>query len=81
MKRNITVSIDARLLKRARVYAAERGLSISGLLAEELRAMVERQSEYATARKTALAQLETGFPMGGEQLPNREGLYDRNGLR
>jgi antitoxin component of RelBE/YafQ-DinJ toxin-antitoxin module len=39
-KQNITVAIDGALLKRARAVAARRGLSVSALLADELRAIV-----------------------------------------
>lgn len=81
MRRNITVSIDAQLLKRARAHAAQRGVSISGMLAQELRALLDRESEYESARKAALAQLDEGFSMGGSRLPKREALYDRKGLR
>jgi len=45
LKQSITLTIEQRLLKRARGIAAERGTSVSGLLAQELANLVDRQEE------------------------------------
>ena len=42
MKQNITLALDKLLLKRVRAYAAARGVSVSGMLSEELLQIVER---------------------------------------
>jgi hypothetical protein len=81
MKQNITLAIDKPLLKRARAIAAQRGTSVSGLMAQELNKLVNREEEYEQARARALAHLETPHPMGGKGIPNREALHDRKGLR
>jgi hypothetical protein len=81
MKQNITLAIDRQLLKRARAVAAQRGTSISGLLAAELEKLVNNDSEYQQARARALARLASGFHLGGGKMPSREELHDREGLR
>lgn len=81
MKQNITLAIDRQLLKRARAVAAQRGTSISGLLAAELEKLVNNESEYQQARARALARLASGFHLGGGKMPSREELHDRQGLR
>ena len=55
LKRNITVAIDAALLKQARGVAARRGSSVSALLADELRELVASETEYAAAERKARA--------------------------
>jgi hypothetical protein len=81
VKQNITLAIDKPLLKRAKAIAAERGTSISGLLAQELSGLVEREAAYAQARTKALVHLENPYSLGGAGIPNREALHDRQGLR
>ena len=81
MKQNITLAIDKQLLKRARAYAAQRGSSVSAMLADELRGMVERETAYERAKAGALALLESPWALGGVRTWNREELYDRKGLR
>jgi len=81
MKQNITLAIDQRLLKLARAIAAQRGTSISGLLAHELTRLVDRQTAYTQAKSKALAYLRKPFHLGGTGIPDREALHDRKGLR
>jgi hypothetical protein len=81
MKQNITLAVDKRLLRRAREFAAQRGTSISGMLADELRKIVDRESAYEQAKKKALAQLESPVHLGSARIANREALHDRKSLR
>ena len=81
MKRNITLAIDKQLLKRARACAPQRGSSVSSMLADGLRAMVERETAYEHAKAGALALLESLWALGGARSGNREDLHDRKGLR
>ena len=57
MKQNITISVEKSLLRKARALAAQRGASISAMLAQELLRIADRESEYALARRRALARL------------------------
>ena len=80
MKQNITLAIDKPLLKRARAIAAQRGTSVSGLLAQELGRLVDREAAYVQARTKALAYLENPFHLDGTGIPSREVLHDRQSL-
>lgn len=79
-KQNITVAIDSALLKKARAIAARRGLSVSALLADELRELVAEDIQYSTARKRALALLATPLRLGGAPL-KRDELHERSRIR
>jgi hypothetical protein len=80
-KHNITLAIDGTLLKRARAVAARRGLSVSALLAEELRVLVAEDREYESARRRAAAMLDDGLPLGGVRMTDRGALHDRHRVR
>lgn len=81
MKQNITLALDKPLLQRARVAAARGGLSVSALLAKELRDVIERDEAYEQAKMRALAMLNTPAPLGDACIRSREALHDRKGLR
>ena len=81
MRQNITVAIDKQLLKRARAFAAQRGTSISAMLADELQKAIARETAYQQAQAKALAQLIAPFRLGGGKMPAREALHDRQNLR
>lgn len=81
MKQNITLAIDKQLLRRARTVAVQRGTSVSGMLADELRKIVASETAYQQARAKALAQLSSPFQMGGGKMVSREALHDRENLR
>ena len=81
MKQNIALALDKQVVKKARVLAAQRGTTVSAMLAEELRRMVEEGASYEQAKVKALAQLSFPFRLGGEKVTDRESLHDRHGLR
>lgn len=80
-KQNITLSVEQRLLKRARAAAAHRGLSVSAYLAIELEAAAKRDEAYERAKAAALAFLDSPFSLGGREKFDREASHDRQGLR
>jgi hypothetical protein len=81
MKQNITLALDKQVLKKARAYAMRRGTSVSAMLAEKLRSMVEAETVYQTGKARALAQLSAPFRLGGAKITSREALHDRQGFR
>jgi len=81
VKQNITLAIDRQLLRQVRALAAHRGSSISAMLAEQLRQMMERETAYRQAQTKALAYLDSPFRLGGAGITSREALHDRQGLR
>jgi hypothetical protein len=77
MKQNITLSIDKELIKNVRIIAAHRQTSISRMLSEELKKLVEVSNQYETAKKKALHYINQGFHLGGEITVSREELHER----
>ena len=76
-KQNVTVSLSRDTLQKARVLAARRSTSISGLLAGQIETLIGEDEAYERARRHALAALEKGFHMGGGPLPSRDKLHER----
>lgn len=79
-KHNITLAIEPGLLKKARALAARRGRSVSALLADELRELVDEDSGYIAARKRALALLSSPLSLGAIPI-RREELHERRRIR
>jgi hypothetical protein len=77
MKANITLKLDAALLREAKVLAAEEGTSISALLAGQLEEIVRERKSYDRARKRALARLEEGLDMHWTPPRSRDELHER----
>lgn len=79
-KQNITLAVEPALLRKARALAARKGRSVSALLADELRHLVEEDAGYSAARRRALSLLERPLSLGGKPL-SREELHERRRLR
>jgi len=77
MKQNITLSVDKNLIKKGKVIAAQKDTSVSKMLSEQLRQMVEDNEQYETAMRSALQTLKKGYHLGGKITWKREDLYDR----
>jgi hypothetical protein len=77
MKTNITLKIDADLLREARILAAMEGSSISALLAAKLEQTVREQKGYSQARRSALARLRKGFDLKWTPPGSRDELHER----
>jgi hypothetical protein len=76
-KTNVTLKIEADLLKQARILAAEQGTSISALLASRLEQEVRERKGYHQARRRALARLRTGFDLHWTPPRSRDELHER----
>lgn len=81
MKQNITLALDREILLAARVFAAKQGISVSAMLAEELREKIGTANRYEHAKQIALAMLEQSWSLGGQGIKDREMLHDRTSLR
>jgi hypothetical protein len=77
MKTNVTLKLDADLLKEARVVAAEEGRSISGLLTDRLEAIVRERKAFDHARRRALARLRDGLDLQWTPAASRDQLHER----
>lgn len=76
MKQNITLSIDKELIRKARILAAKKSVSISRLLSDELTEIVLQNENYERARTKAIAELTNGYHLGGSPA-TRDELHER----
>lgn len=77
MKANITLKIEADLLREARILAAEQGTSISALLSIHLEQAVRERKGYNQARMRAMARMRKGFDLGWTRPASRDELHER----
>ena len=77
MKTNITLKLDSEILRQVRIIAAEKGSSISELLASKLVELVCHRRSYARSKKRALARLRKGFDHGWVRPASRDELHER----
>jgi hypothetical protein len=76
-KSNITLKLDADLLREARVLAAEEDTSISAMLAARLEQIVRERQAYQRARKRALARLREGMDLRWTPAASRDEIHER----
>jgi hypothetical protein len=76
-KQNVTVSLSRETIRKAKILAAERDTSISGLLAEQIEKLVGEREVYERAKRNALAMLELGFHLGGTIQATRDQWHER----
>jgi hypothetical protein len=76
-KQNLTLSLDKEIIRRAKILAAERSVSVSHLVAHEITRIVEGADGYERAQRYALDELSKGFRSGGYKPVAREELHER----
>ncbi len=76
-KANVTLKLDADLLREARVIAAQEGRSVSALLSERLEALVRERKSFDKARRRALARLREGLDLRWTPPKSREAMHAR----
>jgi hypothetical protein len=76
-KQNLTVSLSRQTLRKAKILAARRGSSISGLLAEQIEILIGEEEAYERAQRQAIALLDQGFHLGGMIRASRDELHER----
>lgn len=76
-KTNITLKLDAELLRSIKVLAAQRGTSVSALLAEKLEEIVRKGDEYDRAMKRSIAIMREGWNLGWKKPKSRDELHER----
>jgi predicted transcriptional regulator len=74
---NITIRLDRRTLRKARILAVKRNTSISRLLAAQIEALVGEDEAYEQARRRAMALLDRGFHLGGRIEATRDEWHER----
>ena len=76
-RQNITISLSRQVIRKAKILAARRETSISGLLAQQIESLVGEDEAYERAERQATALLDRGFPMGGLIRASRDELHER----
>jgi hypothetical protein len=80
-RRNLTIQLDEATIRRAKVIAAEHGVSIGGLVTQQIEQIVAEADRYSAAREQILRHLKKPpFRLSGVR-PGREDLHDRKGVR
>jgi hypothetical protein len=76
-KQNITLRLSKQTLQKARVLAAKRSTSISGLLTSQIEQLAETEDDYERAMDRAFARMDKGFHLGGVHKLDRDALHER----
>ena len=61
---NLTLKLPAETIRKVKVVAAERGASISALVAQKIEELVGEDAEYQAAKRRALEWLKQGWHLG-----------------
>ncbi len=77
MKQNVTLSINKDLIRKAKILAAQKQTSISGMLSQELHKIIDDSEEYELFKRKALININQGFHLGGKIVVSREELHER----
>ncbi|HEY1184825.1 MAG TPA: hypothetical protein VGE89_11620 [Bryobacteraceae bacterium] len=62
--KNVTLSLPEPLLRRFRVYAASRDQSMTGLMAEAIRSLMERDEQTTRAKERFLNRVRNAPDLG-----------------
>jgi len=76
-KQNITLRLSRETIQKARVLAAQRSTSISGLLTSQIEQLANSDDEYERAMNRAFALMKEGFHLGGVHKLDRDSLHER----
>ena len=76
-KQNVTISLDRKTIQRAKILAARRSTSISGLLAHQIEILGGEEEAYERAERQAMTLLDQGFHLGGIVRVGRDELHER----
>jgi|WetSurMetagenome_2_1015567.scaffolds.fasta_scaffold808388_2 hypothetical protein len=74
---NLTLRLQAQVLKKAKALAARRGTSLTRLVADTIDELAREADSYRSARRRARAMLEEGFAMGPLPKVSRDELHER----
>jgi len=76
-KQNVTISLTRETIRKAKILAARRETSISGLLATQIEILVGEEEAYERAERQAAALLDQGFHLGGVIRATRDEWHER----
>ncbi len=78
-RKNVTLSLPETLLRRFRVYAASRNQSMTGLMAEAIRNLLDQDAQNAEAKRRFLERIRNAPDRGtgGRATWTRDELHER----
>jgi hypothetical protein len=76
-KQNLTITLDRQTIRKAKIMAARRDTSISGLLARQIEILVGEEEAYERAEWQAMALLDEEFSLGGVIRAKRDEWHER----
>lgn len=76
-KQNLTISLDRRTIRKAKILAARRSTSVSGLVAHQIETLIAEEEAYKRAKRQATILLDQGFHLGGVIRASRDKLHVR----
>ncbi len=76
-KQNITLRLSQQTIQKARVLAAQRSTSISGLLTSQLEQLANSEDDYERDMKGELVLMEEGLQLGGTHKMEHDSLHER----
>lgn len=79
--RNVTITLEAEVARWARIRAAELDTSVSRLLGDLLRDLMQREQTYESARLQYMGHEPGVLNEPGATYPTRHELHDRSDLR
>jgi hypothetical protein len=79
--KNVTITLDEKVARWARIRAAEDDKSLSRLVGELLLEKMRTESEYQTAMENYLTRPPRVLKKKADKYPSREEIHDRPGLR
>ena len=78
--KNVTMTLNEKVARWARIRAAERETSLSRLVGELLREKMLEEEIYVTSMQHYLTQLPCSLKKPSDRYPHRKELHDREGL-
>jgi hypothetical protein len=79
--KNVTITMDEKVLRWARIRAVEQDTSLSRMVGDMLRQKMEEEQTYQTAMKQFLGQPAQKLKKKKTKYPKREDLHDRGRFR
>jgi hypothetical protein len=76
-KQKVTIRLDRQTFHKAKIIAAQRSTSISGLLAHQIEMLFDEEEAYERAERQARALLGQRFHLGGVIRATRDESHER----
>jgi hypothetical protein len=75
--KNVTITLDEKVARWARIRAAEQNTSVSRLVGQMLKERMQEEEVYLLAMEQYLAKEPKALKKGGAPYPSREELHER----